>query len=238
MLGAARRGGGGRIPPGGVVMRARALVALAFGLAAAWGCGGTAARAPLPATRADAAAASDTWVDTNWSPDTTILVALAIAPVPFAGDQAHQVDQGLERVFRDTPRSQLRGQPAIIRQRMNGNRNFVLAIDRIRSAQYTPAQLATADLTQMFTPKEMVDLRTWLNSSALFLVPVEFTVTPARGGTDARVLYRVYDLATGKLLLQSRVQRRVAEAGEPGHREATIQIILALQEDFATRLMP
>lgn len=220
--------------------RSRALGLCLVGLAVC-GCGGgrTTQRSPPAASGGGTtAAASETWVDTTYAPNPTVLASLAIAPVPYAGEHAHEIDEALERVFIDTPGSQLRGQPGIIRQRMNGNRQFVLVIDRIRSLRYGSAALAAANLNQLLTPRELADLRTSLNSASMLIMPIEFVVEPKGGGTDGHALYRVYSLETGKLLLQNRLQRHIAQAGDVGERETLIQLILALQADFAERLMP
>jgi hypothetical protein len=221
---------------------------LSLGLAAN-GCGGgkatggsasqsAATQVPPAATAAAPAAATELWVDPTYAPDRTTLASLAITPVPSAGANAHQLDEALERVFIDTPGSQLRAQPADIRRRMNGNRQFVLLIDRIRSVQYAPTVLPTASLAQILTPKEHEDLRTQLNSASMLVVPVEFVVEPKGAGTDGRALYRVYSLQSGKLLLQNKLVRHVDAGGDAGQRETTIQLLLAMQADFADRLMP
>lgn len=226
--------------------RWRGLVVLGLGLAAT-GCGGGKStggsasqppQAPGAASAAAPAAAADLWVDPTYAPNRTTLASLAITPVPSAGANAHQLDEALERVFIDTPGSQLRAQPADIRRRMNGNRQFVLLIDRIRSVQYAPTALSTASLAQILTPKELEDLRTSLNSASMLVVPIEFVVEPQGAATDGRALYRVYSLQSGKLLLQNKLLRHVDVGGDAGQRETTIQLVLAIQADFADRLMP
>lgn len=226
------------------MIRVRALVVACVALVAS-GCGVRATQqatqstvAMVGARAAATTTASAAWVDPTYTPKRDVLASLAIAPAPFVGDHADEIDQGIERVFLDTPGSQVRGQPAIIRQRMNGNRGFLMTIESIRSAQYAAADLPQANLAQTLSPKALIDLRTALNSSSMLVMPIEFAVEPRGDTTEGHVFYRVYSLESGKLLLQNRLERRVAAAAEAGRREVTIQLILALQEDFASRLMP
>ena len=207
------------------------------------GCGGATQQSSRQAASASAAPAVTSvahaaYVDPTYTPDRATLAALAIAPVPFAGPHADEIDQGLERVFLDTPGSQLRGQPAFIRRAMNGNRLFLTQIERIRAAQYAPADLPAANLEQMMSAKEMIDLRAILMSASMLIVPTEFAVEPSGKTTAGEVAYRVYSLESGRLLLQNRLQARVADSGDAGERAVRIELLLAMQKDFADRLMP
>lgn len=229
-----------------IALRRRVAMSIATAVACSTACGGGAnspATSPTPTaavatTATTTAAPGSAWVNPTYTPDRVTLASLAIAPLPFASGHAAQLDEALERVFLDTPGSQLRGQPAAIRQAMNGNRPFLQQIERMRTASYTPAELPAANLHQLFDARELIALREALRSSTMLVLPTEFVITAGQSTTDGHVAYRVYHLADGRLLLQNRFQTRVAEGGQPGEREATIQLILAVQKDFADRLMP
>jgi hypothetical protein len=232
-------------PKGVSDLRQRLFGLVIASLVAAGGCGGTARQsvpppAPAPANAAPRAqvAGEATYVDPAYTPDRKTLASLAIAPVPFAGEHAGEIDQGLERVFLDTPGCQLRGQPAYIRRAMNGNRAFLSQIERIRAVQYAPADLPQANLEQLMSAKEMIDLRSALMSASMFVVPTEFVVESGDHSTHGEVAYRVYSLESGRLLLQNRLETRLAQGGDAGQRQARIELLLAMQKDFADRLMP
>lgn len=194
----------------------------------AGGCGGTKAAPKAPGA----------WVDPAYHASPTVLLSLAIAPVPVTGPRADRLDQGFERAFLSTPGLELRGQPSFFRLRMNGDRTLVQIVNRISAENYTAQDLASGvGLTRILNPKEMEDLRGTLLGCGMMLVPVEFTTQPEAKRTTGHAKCRAYDLATGKLLLQNTYDVVVPEGGDGGDRRATVDLILAVAADFEKRLV-
>jgi hypothetical protein len=209
-----------------IIRRPRAHTRVAaLGIIALAGCGGAAV------TRH--AAAPDFWIDPTYHASPTIVPAVALAPAPFTGMLAERVDQGLERAIMDTPGSQLRVQPSMVRQRMNANREFVLVMDRIVKLKYTPKDFPSANLQSVLSLKELTDLRTALGAATMLLLPIEFTVQSTPKSASGQALYRAYSLDTGRLLAQKHFDRRSSTGGDAGEREVTVGLILDIQDDFA-----
>jgi len=204
-------------------------------------CGGTqttshgSAKTTEPKTEMTAHAP---YVDPTYKPSPTVLVSLAIAPVSGAGVLTERVDQGFENAFMNTPGLELRGMPSQFRQRMNGNRNLVQIIDRISAQSYTPQDLAAGvGLKQILSPKEMEDLRQTLNSCTMLLLPAQFETKLDGQRTLGHALARTYDLSSGRVLLQNTYEVTIPEAGDAGQRRATVDLILAIQDDYANHMI-
>jgi hypothetical protein len=163
---------------------------------------------------------------------------MADAPVPITGPLADRADQGLERAFLDTPGCQIRGQASYFRRRMNGDRKLVQTVNHILAETYTPEDLrAGAGLRRLLSEKELEDLRAVLNACNMLLVPTGIEIHAAGSRTVGRMAVRVYDLSTGKLLLQNAFDRSVPAAGEAGERRVLVELILAVHQDFTAHLL-
>jgi len=207
---------------GSLAPRAAGALLLAVTLLA--GCGGP------PKTTA--------YRDPAYQRDPLNLVPFAIAPVPIAGPRGEGLDHGMERAFSDTPGVQIRNQPSVMRQRLNGDHDLLWSINRVLAEKYTPQDLAAGpNLQSVVTAKQIETLRKVTGDAVLFLLPVEMATEAAGGGTRGHALYRVYDLESGRLLLQSSVEVTVPEAGETGERKALVQLVLQVQADFKQRLL-
>jgi hypothetical protein len=215
-----------------------AAVAAAAALA---GCGGTAttnASSSQTASPKPVATAHPPYVDPSYKPSPTVLVSLAIAPVAGAGLNTERIDQGFENAFMNTSGVELRGMPSQFRRRMNGDRQLVQIVDRICSQRYTPQDLASGvGLKQILSPKELEDLRAALNSCTMVLIPAQFETKPEPQRTIGHALARTYDLASGKLLLQNNYDVTIPEGGDAGMRRAAVDLILAIQDEYATHML-
>jgi len=218
-----------------------AFAAVVFAVAALAGCGGAASTksaASQGTTAAAVATAHPPYVDPTYKPSPTVLVSLAIAPVAGAGPNTERIDQGFENAFMNTSGVELRGMPSQFRRRMNGDRELVQIVDRICSQRYTPQDLASGvGLKQILSPKEMEDLRDALNSCSMLLIPAQFETKSEAQRTTGHALVRTYDLGSGKLLLQNDYDVTIPESGEAGARRATVDLILAIQDEYATHML-
>ena len=166
------------------------------------------------------------------------LVPLSIAPAPVAGPRGEGLDHGLERTFADTPGVQMRTQPSILRARLNVDHDLLWCIDQMLAQKYTPEALAAGpSLQSLLSGKQLENLRQVTGDAVLFLLPVEITTTPAGSRTRAHTFYRVYDLQSGRLLLQSSVSVEVPGQGDTGERKAIVELLLQMQADLTQRLL-
>lgn len=178
------------------------------------------------------------YIDPSYKPSPTVLVSLAIAPVAGAGLNTERIDQGFENAFMNTAGVELRGMPSQFRRRMNGDRQLVQIVDRICAQRYTPQDLASGvGLKQVLSPKELEDLRDALNSCTMVLIPAQFETKPEAQRTNGHALVRTYDLASGKLLLQNNYDVTISEGGDAGMRRAAVDLILAIQDEYATHML-
>jgi hypothetical protein len=176
--------------------------------------------------------------EATYKRDRLHLVPFAFLPVPLAGPRAEAMDRGMERAFADTPGVTIRNQPTILRQRMNGDHDLVWLVNRVLAVKYSARDLAAGpNLQAILTGKQMEDLRTVTSGASMLLVPVEMATKPAGQATRGHALYRVYDLDSGRLLLQNTVDVSVPETGEAGDRKALVQVVLAMQQDLTQRLL-
>ncbi len=176
--------------------------------------------------------------DPTYKRDPLKLERFAMAPVPIAGPRGEGLDRGMERAFSDTPGVLVRNQPSVMRQRMNGDRDLLWSVNRLMAAKYTAEDFAAGPSVQaLLTAKQIDELRRVTGDAVLFLLPVEMTTTPAGSATRAHGMYRVYNMESGRLVLQSTVDTSVPESGESGDLKALVQLVLKIQEDFRQRLM-
>lgn len=166
------------------------------------------------------------------------LLPFSIAPAPVAGPRGEGLDHGLERTFADTPGVQMRTQPSTLRERLNVDHDLLWCIDQMLAQKYTREALAAGpNLQSLLSGKQIENLRKVTGDSVLFLLPVEIATAPAGSATRAHTFYRVYDLQSGRLLLQSSVAVEVPGQGETGERKALVELFLQMQADLTQRLL-
>lgn len=199
--------------------RALLLAGLVYG-----GCGGPAHQ---PAYR-----------DPAYKHDPLRVVPFAIGPAPVAGPRGEMLDRALERTFADTPGIRFTSQPSGIRRRLNSDHDLLWSIDQMMAQNYPPeALVAGPNLQDILNGKQLEILRKVSGEATLFLLPLEIATVPAGGSTRAHSFYRVYDLQSGRLLLQSTVEIEVHEGGEAGDRNAIVDLLLRMQADLTQRLL-
>lgn len=214
---------------------------VAAGMTAA-GCGGSSTQHGASAgASADAnpalPVASEAWSDSSFHPSASKLMTVSVAPVPLTGSLAERADQGFERVFVNMQGIQLRMTPSMVRERMNGNRALVQVMNRIQTTQYTPATMTTATLKTMLTGREYADFRTAVGDPVVTFVPVQFSLERSGKDTHGMVLYRAFDMETGRLLRQCRFAAQSALAVEAAEQKVLVDLILAVEGDFSAHFV-
>src|SRR5262249_38090597 len=132
---------------------------------------------------------------------------------------------------------QLRTAPSAMRTHMNGNRAFIDMMSRVQGARYTKEQMPSASLKALLSPKEMEDLRTAVAGSSTIFVPIEFDVDSDKNRARGHVLYRVFDLSSGRLLLQNRFEAQATRGGLDGENQVTVDLLIKVQDDVTARLV-
>lgn len=205
-----------------------------LGGAAAAGCGGPGSTgAGHSAAKPASAAASQAWSDPSFRPSATVLMTVSLAPVPLTGALADRADQGFERVFVGTEGIQIRMTPAMLRARLNGNREFVQVLNRIQGVQFSPESPAKASLKTLLTGREYEDLRTAVGDPRVLCLPVELVIERAGGGSRGTVLYRAYEFETGRLLRQCRFTAQSPQPVDAAEQKLLVDLILAVADDFS-----
>ena len=202
--------------------------------AAAPGCGGRSASVATHAAAATAGpTATDAWTDPSYHPSPTILMTVSVAPVPLTGLLADRADQGFERAFVGMQSIQVRLMPNMIRQRMNGNRELVQIMNRIQGAEYSPDAIAKVTLKTTFTGREYADLRTAMVEPVVFFVPVQFSIERTAKETRGMILYRAFDMESGRILRQCRFTAQSTLPADQAEQKVLVDLILAVGDDFA-----
>lgn len=219
-----------RIPP-----RSARFLAAAMLIA---GCGGSSTqRATNARTAAPAPAPGDAWSDPSFQPSASKLMTVSVAPVPLTGPLAERADQGFERAFVSMQGIHVQITPTMVRQRLNGNHELVQIMNRIQGAEYTPATLATASLKSMCTGREFADLKAALGEPVVTFVPVQFAVERAGAETRGKVLYRAFDMESGRLLRQCGFAARSSLPAEQAEQKVLVDLILAVESDFSAHFV-
>lgn len=209
---------------------------------AAWmtaaGCGGSSTQRTANAGKTPPAPApSDAWSDRSFHPSASLLMTVSVAPVPLTGSLAERADQGFERVFVSMQGIQVHMTPTMVRQRMNGNRELLQIMNRIQAAQYTPATMASASLKTMFTGREYADLNTALATPVVTFVPVQFSIERAGKETRGMVLYRAFDMESGRLLRQCGFATKSTLPAAEAEQKVLVDLILAVEGDFSAHFV-
>jgi hypothetical protein len=64
-----------------------------------------------------------------------------------------------------------------------------------------------------------------------------FEVRPEKNRTIGKTAFRIYDLASGKLLLMNSFDRTLPEGGDAGARRLLIELILDVHRDVVAKLL-
>lgn len=214
------------------IAAAGAMTVLTACLAA--GCGGPkTAGSAHPAPTVAGPAAADAWSDPSFRPSASKLMTVSVAPVPLTGALADRADQGFERAFVGMPGIEVRLTPTMVRQRMNGNRELVQIMNRIQAAKYSPGEIGKSSLKTVFTGREYADFRAALGEPLVVFVPVEFSIERTGKGSRGTLLYRAFEIESGRVLRQCRFTTQSPLPAAEAEQKVLVDLILAVEADFA-----